>query len=56
MVVALEPFVKVPSPPPVIDITGRKRLIRSHSSAIFLLRIKWKFELTVHFKHEMLGK
>ena len=21
-----------------------------------LLRIKWKFELTVHFKHEMLGK
>ena len=20
-----------------------------------LLRIKWKFELTVHFKHEMLG-
>ena len=22
----------------------------------FLLRIKWKFELTVHFKHEMLGK
>ena len=21
-----------------------------------LLRIKWKFELTVYFKHEMLGK
>ena len=21
-----------------------------------LLRIKWKFELTVHFKHEMLGE
>ena len=21
-----------------------------------LLRIKWKFEITVHFKHEMLGK
>ena len=21
-----------------------------------LLRIKWNFELTVHFKHEMLGK
>ena len=21
-----------------------------------LLRIKWKFELTVHFKHEILGK
>ena len=21
-----------------------------------LLRIKWKFELTVHFKHGMLGK
>ena len=21
-----------------------------------LLRIKWKFELTVHFKQEMLGK
>ena len=21
-----------------------------------LLRIKWKFELTVHFKHEMAGK
>ena len=21
-----------------------------------LPRIKWKFELTVHFKHEMLGK
>ena len=21
-----------------------------------LLQIKWKFELTVHFKHEMLGK
>ena len=21
-----------------------------------LLRIKWKFELTVHFKHKMLGK
>ena len=21
-----------------------------------LLRIQWKFELTVHFKHEMLGK
>ena len=21
-----------------------------------LLRIKWKFELTVNFKHEMLGK
>ena len=26
--------------------TGRERLIRSHSSARFLLRIKWKFELT----------
>ena len=21
-----------------------------------LLRIKWDFELTVHFKHEMMGK
>ena len=21
-----------------------------------LLRVKWKFELTVYFKHEMLGK
>ena len=24
--------------------------------SMVLLRIKWKFELTVHFKHEMLGK
>ena len=36
--------------------TDWERLIRSHSSAKVLLRIKWKFELTVHFKHGMSGK
>ena len=33
-----------------IRITSRARLI------IILLLIKWKFELTVHFKHEMIEK
>ena len=54
-----------------VPCTGGAQLIRSHSLARFyrsgtvnsksfvgkvLLRIKWKFELTVYFKHEMLGK
>ena len=37
-----------------ISYTGRERLF-DVSSARFML-IKWKFELTVHFKHEILGK
>ena len=41
----------------VNPVTGRERLINSKSFVSkVLLRIKWKFELTVHFKHEMLGK
>ena len=42
--------------PTNIGITGWARLIRSHSSARFCLQIKSKFELTVHFKHEMIEK
>ena len=36
--------------------TGREQLIRSQFIGKVLLRIKWKFELTVYSKHEMLGK
>ena len=37
--------------------TGRERLIRSHSSARFSFELSGNSnELTVHFKHEMLGK
>ena len=35
--------------------TGLAQLIRSHSSARILWN-KWKYELTVHFRHEMIGK
>ena len=40
---------------------GRTRLIRSLSSTSIFLQSKWKyelavFELTVHFKYEMIGK
>ena len=39
--------------PPPNDRLGTVNL-KSFVSKV-LLRIKWKFELTVHFKHEMLG-
>ena len=40
-----------------IDIVSRLGTVNSKSFVgKILLRIKWKFELTVHFKHEMLGK
>ena len=41
-------------------VPGLKYKLKTVNSKSFvgkvLLRIKWKFELTVHFKHEMLGK
>ena len=40
----------------IYNTTGWERLIRSHLSERFCFRIKWKFELTVHFKHGMLEK
>ena len=39
-----------------IDDTGRERLFRSHSSARFCFELSGKFELTVYFKHGILGK
>ena len=36
--------------------TGRVWFIQSHSSTKVFLRKKWKFKITVHFKHEMIGK
>ena len=39
------------------DLRYRLGMVNSKSFVgKILLRIKWKFELTVHFKHEMLGK
>ena len=38
------------------ECTGRERVNSKSFVSKVLLRIKWNFELTVHFKHEMLGK
>ena len=55
------PLLEVNPPPKKWDQTGSARyrsgMVNSKSFVgKVLLRTKWNFELTVHFKHEMLGK
>ena len=41
---------------PLGSTNARARLVRSSFVGKDFLRNKWKYELTMHFKHEIIGK